>query len=453
MTRTAAILQQLRRYESRNVTFLSPNGAWPIVWARAKGSQVWDVEGRRYLDLTAAFGVAAAGHANPRVVRAGQRQMATLLHAMGDVHPHELKVRLAAELSRLTFGRWSKPGRRGSSSRTGKVIFCNSGFEAVEAALKTCLLATRRAGVVAFEGAYHGLGYGALNATSRAHFRRPFLSQLRGFTRFVPFPTQAKDLTAVRERLEGLLRSRRFGAVLVEPVQGRGGIRVPPPGFLPMVRKLCDERGALLVLDEIYTGLGRTGAWFACEHSRTVPDVICLGKALTGGFPLSACVGRAELMDAAWPESAGEAIHTSTYLGHPVGCAMALAQLAEIRRRQLIDRSARLGRRLRRRLRVELRELLAAGEAEIRGIGLMAGVALRCADGSPATQRALTAVSRMLERGFILLPEGDHSEVIGLTPPLVISGGELDRTTAALREVLTEGSREQGGGRKKVWRS
>ena len=131
--------------------------------------------------------------------------------------------------------------------------------------------------------------------------------------------------------------------MLVEPVQARGGINIPPETFLPMLRRVCDEQGALLVLDEIYTGFGRTGKWFACEHTATVPDVICLGKALTGGFPLSACVGRADVMDAAWPASAGEAMHTSTFLGHPVGCAMALAQIRELRERQLPQRSARLG--------------------------------------------------------------------------------------------------------------
>ncbi len=134
--------------------------------------------------------------------------------------------------------------------------------------------------------------------------------------------------------------------MLVEPIQVRGGMRIPPPGFLPMLRRLCDEHEALLILDEIYTGFGRTGRWFACEHSATVPDLICLGKALTGGFPLSACVGRADLMDAAWPPSSGEAIHTSTFLGHPVGCAMALAQIQEIQARALVRRSAELGKLL-----------------------------------------------------------------------------------------------------------
>src|ERR1017187_5490245 len=333
---TRETLRLLRAYESRNVTFIEADGSWPIVWERASGVHVWDANGKKYLDLTAAFGVAATGHANPRVVKAGQQQMAKLLHAMGDVHPHALKAQLARELSRLTFERWS-------TSRTGKTIFCNSGFEAVEAALKTAMLATGKPGVIAFEGAYHGLGYGALNATHRAHFRAPFRRQLREFAHFVPFPKdgQASPLATQMRRL---FRRERIGAVLVEPIQVRGGINLPPPGFLPLLRRLCDEHHALLIVDEIYTGFGRTGKWFACEHSRTVPDVICLGKALTGGFPLSACVGRASLMDAAWPASTGEAIHTSTFLGHPVGCAMALAQIEEIRRLKLCERSAGLGK-------------------------------------------------------------------------------------------------------------
>ena len=161
-------IELLRRYESRNITFVDPAGDWPIVWESARGVHVTDDRGRRYLDLTAAFGVAAAGHANPRVVKAGQTQMARLCHAMGDVHPHAGKAHLARELSRLTFERWS--------SGPGKTTFCNSGFEAVEAALKTALLATGRSRIIAFDGAYHGLGHGALNATQRPHFRKPFAS-------------------------------------------------------------------------------------------------------------------------------------------------------------------------------------------------------------------------------------------------------------------------------------
>src|ERR1035437_8534145 len=351
---TRQTLQLLRAYESRNVTFVEPDGSWPIVWERAKGVHVWDADGKKYLDLTAAFGVAAAGPANPNVVKAGQKQMARLLHAMGDVHPHALKAQLARELSRITFERWAKKNRQSAigNRQSGKVIFSNSGFEAVESALKTAMLATGKHGVIAFEGAYHGLGYGALNATHREHFRSPFRSQLREFAHFVPFPFSSRSSRGeeahskignktepihigcyeIEEKIRQVFRREIIGGILIEPIQARGGINVPPKEFLPLLRKLCDEHGALHIADEIYTGFGRTGKWFACEHTGVMPDLICLGKALTGGFPLSACVGRADLIDAAWPASTGEAIHTSTFLGHPVGCAMALAQIAEIKR-------------------------------------------------------------------------------------------------------------------------
>jgi len=413
----------LRQYESRNIVFIERPGAWPIIWERARDVFVWDANGKKYLDLTAAFGVAAAGHANARVVKAGQKQMARLLHAMGDVHPSARKAELARALARITFERWS------NGKKSGKVIFGNSGFEAVEAAL-----ATGKPGVVAFTGAYHGLGYGALNTTHREFFRGPFHSQLREFGHFVQFPAAPGDIASLEWIIRRLFRREWIGAILVEPVQGRGGIRVPPKSFLPMLRKICDEQGALLVLDEIYTGFGRTGKWFACEHHQVVPDLICLGKALTGGFPLSACIGRAELMDAAWPASRGEAIHTSTFLGHPVGCAMALAQIQEIEKRKLPERSARLGEFL----LGELQSKISPPKFQfaVRGLGLMAGVELRLADGRPATEAATRAIKTLLRRGFILLPEGEHGNVISFTPPLTISQARLARAVKALAEVL-----------------
>jgi 4-aminobutyrate aminotransferase-like enzyme len=437
VTDTGKILQQLRDFESRNVTFIEADGSWPMVWDRAKGVFVWDAGGKKYLDLTAAFGVAAAGHANPRVVKAGQRQMARLLHAMGDVHPHALKAQLACELSRITFERWAdlpELKTKNSKFKTGKVIFSNSGFEAVEAALKTAILATGRHGVIAFTGAYHGLGYGALNATHRDFFRKPFRPQLREFAHFVQFPAATADFATVEFQIRQLLRREWIGAILVEPVQARGGINVPPPGFLPLLRKLCDDSGTLLIADEIYTGFGRTGKWFACEHSGVAPDLICLGKALTGGFPLSACVGRADLMDAAWPASTGEAIHTSTFLGHPVGCAMALAQIAEIEELKLPERAAELGGFL----LAELESKIPNGKFQVavRGLGLMDGVELRRHDGSPATAETFIAVKTLLQRGFIFLPEGEHGNVISFTPPLTITKAQLARAVAALAEVL-----------------
>ncbi len=453
MTETEKTLHLLRDFESRNVVFTESDGSWPIVWERAKGIHVWDADRKKYLDLTAAFGVAATGHANPKVVRAGQAQMARLPHAMGDVHPHARKAELARELSRITFERWTKSpdaGRQTPDPICGKTIFSNSGFEAVESALKTAMLATGKRGVIAFEGAYHGLGYGALNATHRDFFRRPFRTQLGEFGHFVPFPV-GDDVRSLKfktgknepprvgcyeieKRIRHLFCHKSIGAILVEPIQARGGINIPPPEFLPWLRRLCDEHGALLIVDEIYTGFGRTGKWFACEHTGVVPDLICLGKALTGGFPLSACVGRADLMDAAWPASRGEAIHTSTFLGNPVGCAMALAQIKEIERLELPRRSAKLGAHL-----LKLLSILhppSSIRVSCRGLGLMAGVELHLTDGRPATDATLRAIKTMLHRGFILLPEGEHANVISFAPPLTITKTQLAKAVTTLAEVL-----------------
>ena len=414
-------LQLLRDYESRNVTHLAEDGSWPIVWDRAKGVHVWDTDGKKYLDLTAAFAVATTGHANPRVTKAAQAQLAKLPHAMGDVHPHALKGQLARELSKLTFERW-KRGR-------GKTIFCNSGFEAVEAALKTALLATGKKGVVAFEGAYHGLGYGALTATHREHFRNPFKKQLGKFGHFAPFPITSKELAETETQLKALFKKHPIGAVLVEPIQGRAGLRVPPAKFLRMLRSLCDQHDALLIYDEIYTGFGRTGEWFACEHSSSFPDLICLGKALTNGFPLSACVGRATVMDRAWPESTGEAIHTSTFLGHPVGCAMALAQVRELKEKKLITQARRRGKQLE-----KLYQRFPIRGARFVGKGLMAGLAFDESEGP----RVFAVVKDMLRRGYILLPAGEHGNVIALTPALTITEKQLERTLRALQSSFVK---------------
>ena len=261
------------------MTFLSPE--FPVFWERAEGTNVWDVDGNRFLDMTSAFAVAGLGHGNPAVREAMHDQVDRLIHGMGDVHPTELKVELCENLSELTFERWGL-GK-------GKTVLGNSGFEAVEAALKTAVLRSGKPGVLSFEGGYHGLGYGTLMAGAFEKFHAPFAEQLAEVGVQVPL-----ELAAVEAALAG----GGIGAILIEPVQGRGGKVVPEDGFLAGLRALADEHGAVLIFDEIYTGLNRTGKLFACEHWGVFPDLICIGKALTGGFPLSACVGRAEVMDA-----------------------------------------------------------------------------------------------------------------------------------------------------------
>jgi 4-aminobutyrate aminotransferase-like enzyme len=304
----------------------------------------------------------------------------------------------------------------------------------VEAALKTALLATGRQRIIAFEGGYHGLGHGALNVTHRSHFREPFAAQLAEFGDFVPYPKTKTELKSLEKNICALFKKNKAGAILVEPMQARGGINIPPKGFLKLLRKLCDEHKTLLILDEIYTGFGRTGAWFACEHDRVMPDIICLGKALTGGFPLSAAVGRADVMDAAWPETQGEAIHTSTYLGHPVGCAMALAQIRELMGGNLPQKSLGTGKFLLKQLaKLKVKKGI---KIHARGIGLMAGIELINADGSPATGMSLDIIKKMLHRGFILLPEGEAANVISLTPPLTITKAQLSRMLRELQKLL-----------------
>jgi 4-aminobutyrate aminotransferase/(S)-3-amino-2-methylpropionate transaminase len=378
--KSRALARQLRRYESRNITYVS--NRWPVFWQRAAGANVWDVDGNRYIDLTAAFGVASVGHTNPRVVSAIQKQSRQLLHAMGDVHPNELKLHLARELCELTF---KGPAR---------VVFGNSGAEAVEIALKTAAVHTKRPGVIAFTGAYHGLTYGALDVTSREDFRAPFSRQLGHFTKHIPFGTLPRSIASC-------------GAVIVEPIQGRGGIVVPPDDFLPALRRYCDRHGVVLIFDEIYTGFCRTGRWFAYEHWNVVPDLICVGKGMTGGFPMSACIGRAPVMDS-WPESKGEAIHTSTFLGNPLGCAAALAAIGEMKRLKLDVRSRQLGDYLCSRLK-------------LRGKGLMLGLEV---DNAPRL------CERLLRAGILALPEGD---VLGITPPLTITRRQLDYAIELLR--------------------
>jgi len=379
--RSRALSRQLHRFEQRNITCVT--GDWPIFWQRARGVNVWDADGNRYLDLTAAFAVASVGHSNPRVVAAIRRQAGELIHAMGDVHPNELKLRLARELVALTFRR--EPAR---------VMFANSGAEAVEAALKTAVMHTGKPGVIAFSGAYHGLTYGALPATARAEFRQPFAKQLGRFVTRLPYGRVPATVP------------RNCGAVLVEPIQGRGGIVVPPDDFLPGLRAWCDRQGLVLIVDEIYTGFCRTGRWFACEHWGVVPDLVCVGKGMAGGFPLSACIGRAAVMDS-WPLG-GEAIHTSTFLGNPLGCAAALAAIGEMKRLRLAERARELGEHVRARL-------------PVRGRGLMLGLEVRADAKLPV---------RLLRRGILALQEGN---VLAITPPLTITRAELDY---ALRVVV-----------------
>jgi 4-aminobutyrate aminotransferase / (S)-3-amino-2-methylpropionate transaminase / 5-aminovalerate transaminase len=413
--RSRALTDRLVRVESPNITAIEPP---PIFWDEARGAAVRDVDDNIYIDLTAGFGVAHAGHAQEQVAAAIGEQAARLAHGLGDVYPPEPKVRLLERLAAIA------PGD------LGVTILANSGAEAVEAALKTAVLRTARTGILAFEGAYHGLTYGALAATWRSDFRARFAAQLFHGVRFAPYPL-AKSRAALdavdRIISEAETSPHPIGAILIEPILGRGGLHVPPAGFLSALRERCDGDRILLILDEVYTGCGRTGRWFACEHDDVVPDVLVIGKALSGSLPLSAAIGTRAVMQA-WPASTGEAIHTSTFLGNPIACAAALAQLDAIHNGDLLRRSERLGEVIREKTSAWASRFEAVGEP--RGRGLLQGSPVR------GTGRAVRVADRCLRRGVLLLAEGTAAEVLAITPPAVITEAQLDFALAVVEEAI-----------------
>lgn len=402
--RSRALAAELARYEAPGVTYLGDD--YPVFWESAHGALVTDVDGNRYLDLTSAFGVAATGHTNAAVASAIAAQAGKLVHGMGDVHPTEVRTQLLARLAALAPGDLCK------------TYLSTSGAEAVEFALKTALLATGKPRVIAYRGAYHGLSLGALEVAGIDKFRAPFAPLVADRATFLPYPgadtSAAAAVDAVRD---ALARDGEVGAIVVEPVQGRGGVIVPPAGFLRGLRALCDERGLLLILDEIYTGFGRTGTTFACEREGVVPDLLCVGKALGGGVPLSATIGTGRVMDA-WPASTGEALHTSTFLGNPLACAAALANLDEMERLGVLDRVNAREPALRERLE---RLRAAAAVHDVRGVGFL--WAVEFADAAFANR----VVVRGLANGVILLQSGPTGTSITIAPPLVVADRQLMR--------------------------
>ena len=411
-------MDRLRAAESRNVTHRST----AVFWDRAKGSNVIDADGNRFIDMTGAFGVAAVGHAHPRVIAAIEDQARTLLHGMGDIHPSEAKVTLLEQLAEIA--PWKET----------RAVLSSSGSEAVEAALKTAHLATGRPGILAFEGAYHGLTLGALGSTHRKHFRKPFVDRLKDQVQFVPFPTTPEQVAPVLDEVEAALVDplRRVGAVLIEPVQGRAGCRIPAEGFLAALQERVRTGGALLIADEIYSGLGRCGAWFASTSDACTPDLICVGKALGGGMPISALLGRRSAMDA-WPESGGEAIHTSTFLGHPASCAAASAVLNIIESEGLLDRASETGSRLVGRLRTAFDG--SPRVASVRGRGMLLGVELSSV-GFEICGGGAGVCHSLLGKGIIALPAGPLGEVVQLAPALNLPRALEDYVVEALVETV-----------------
>ena len=391
----------LARCEAPGINTLS-GGAAPIVWREARGANVLDVDGNRYLDLTGGFGVAAIGHRHPAVVRALRHQGRRLVHGLGDLHAHPARVDLARELSRR------------APFPDAQVYFAVSGSDAVEIALKTAVLATGRSGIVAFEHGYHGLTLGALAATGMPRFRRPFAAHLHPRVEWLPWgkPPTLRELPA------GAL-----AAVLVEPIQGRGGVRVPPAGWLPTVARFAAQHGALLVLDEILTGGGRTGSFWAVEQEGVAADLVCAGKALGGGLPLGLVLGRRDVL-ACWPDDA-EPLHTGTFVAHPLACAAALAALPVLDDLVAAPQTRAVSALLESGLE-RLARRFPARVLGVRGRGHLWGLVLQ----RPGA--AVELAARALGHGLILLPAGPEAEVLELLPPLVLT----PRQASAALEVL-----------------
>lgn len=433
--RSLKLTETLKRFECPQITFINEN--FPVFLKKASGANFTDVDGNRYLDLTSAFSVANIGHSAPGVLKALKIQAREMMHGMGDVHPNEVKVLLAKRLSEIT------PGN------LNQTIFSSTGAEAVESALKTAVMATKKTGVIAFEGAYHGLTYGALGATHREDFRKPFVRQLGAFVTHAPFPDEHVyeekasqiSMKAVQSCVKKARRSRHpVGAVLIEPIQGRGGVVPAPAGFLKELRAFCDGEKILLIADEVFTGFGRTGSMFAVEKSGVTPDLMCLGKGMGNGFPISACIGTTRVMYS-WGASTGDAVHTSTFLGNPLGCAAALAVLKEIEDKKLVDRSRTMGEFFRKELWKLKEKHPIIGD--IRGSGLMIGLEFsQVSYGAkkkriiPATDRARAFIVEALKHGLVLLPSGAFHHVISITPPFVISEKEILHCVAAFDKIL-----------------
>jgi len=350
---------------------------------------------------------------------------------MGDVHPPTVKLQLLERLAAVA--PWPD----------ARVVLSSTGSEAVETALKTSLLATGRSGILAFEGAYHGLTLGALAATDRDLFRGPFVPRLYDGVVFTPFPDPVRDgagagakaLARVEDALAaGGANGDPIGTVIVEPIQGRAGARVAPDGFMSKLSTLAGEAGALVVADEIFAGMGRCGALLASERVGLRPDIVCLGKALGGGLPVSACLAPARVMDS-WPESTGEAMHTSTFLGHPLSCAAALAVLEAVETEGVVERARVLGGRL----VTDLRRALGGvpGVADIRGLGLMVGIELvhegTLASLAGAGARAAQAA---LGEGVLLLPAGEVGHVVELTPTVELTDEQVVFAVGAVARAV-----------------
>ena len=374
----------------------------PVVFVRGEGARLWDTEGREYLDFLAGIAVAGIGHCHPRVVQAIAEQAHTLMHVSNLFH-NALQAPLAERLCHLT--------------GMGKVFFCNTGAEATETAMKIARKwGKRKRGqdcyeIITFEGSFHGRTMGAVTATAQPRYQAPFLPLVPGF-KYAPL----NDLKALDD-----LISERTCAVMVEPIQGESGVKVATPEFLAGARALCDEAEVLFILDEVQSGIGRTGRFLASQGAGVSGDIVTLAKSLANGFPMGACLARGEVAETLVPGD-----HGSTFAGQPLACAAALATLDALEDEKLMENAASTGAYLLDLLR-QLPGEFPGRIREVRGLGLMVGIEL-------TQPEAKSIQRRLLDGGLIVNAVGDL--ILRFLPPLVVTRADCDRAVAAIREAM-----------------
>ncbi len=412
--------------------------SYPFVMDHGKGCEVWDVDGNRFLDFMAGIAVLSTGHAHPKVVKAIQEQAEKFIHISSDFY-HEKWIQLAEKLDEIA------PFQESAVS-----FMTNSGTEAVEAAIKLARYHTGRSNFIGFTGAFHGRTMGAITFTaSKSLYHKGFYPLMNGVVH-APYPNPYRPVlerkhgedygeTVVRyieEQILGhILPPDEVAGILVEPIQGEGGYIVPPPGFFPALRKLCDKYGILLIADEVQSGMGRTGKWWAIEHFNTEPDIFTSAKGIASGMPLGACVARKSVMT--WERGA----HGNTYGGNPLACAAALATI-ELLEQEYLQNAAEAGEYM----LDALQEIQARHPSigDVRGIGLMIGVEFVLDRKTKEPTKNLTEriVQLAFERGLLLLSCG--KSVIRIAPPLCITRPEIDEGLKIFEEAIDLAEKEAG---------
>lgn len=398
----------------------------PVVIDRGEGATLTDVDGNTFIDFTGGVGCLNVGHANPRLVEAVQEQAARFFHTDFTIIPYEAYVTLAERLVATA-----------PISGQVKAAFFNAGTEAVENAVKFARAYTKRPAVIAFEGGFHGRTLLSLSLTSKTHpykaglgpfapdvYRVPFAQDYRG-------PSASDALAALERALVTQVAAESVAAIVLEPVQGEGGFVVAPPEFLEGVRRICDDNGIVLVIDEVQTGFGRTGKMWGIEHYDVEPDLMTIAKSVAGGLPLSGVLGRAEIMDAPGDSAIG-----GTYVGNPIAQAAALAVLDVFEEDGLIERAAQVGDAIREKMTAWQQRWPSIGD--VRGLGAMLAIELvHDADTKdPAPELATKIVEAAAERGLLLLKSGIYSNCIRVLVPLVITDAQLDEALGVWEDAI-----------------